>query len=465
MIYHGNGGKTNTGDEEIYYSHLLNNHLRANTMQGSKCFYQEGYVLDSWNTSEDGTGERIGLGSRITVYKDKTINLYAIWVKESDYNNFDFQLSDDMREYYLFKCKSNDERIVIPNNYLGKPVTKILSNAIENLDVKQLYINENCQEVEDGAIINCTQLKDVHMFDSLNVFSDVELNNKFNHLYINGNTNPRFSGGTYQAIFADKIDRLILGQGGKKILFIGNSNTLYSIEGEMVADYFNTNVVSMGVQEGIGIRLEMEVIRKYCKSDKNIIVFCPEFNSIYNSLNVCKEIFFAAENNWDMLTSLDFSDTTIKNVFDAYNIYKNEKQFMEELTYWETGIVLNIYGTKQFAPNDRRESDWFSSKVNINKTFYKDGKANWLNNLKNELVNSDFYFSCPSYNINAIEDKDFLFNDYQRSIGESINFPMISQFSDYGFTGEAFYNDNYHLVYEYTIIRTNKLIQDLDKFI
>ena len=66
--------------EATTYVYDTTYHPRPNTATGEGLFARDGYTLVSWNTRPDGTGQRIGLGSRtdapeagLTLYADKLI--------------------------------------------------------------------------------------------------------------------------------------------------------------------------------------------------------------------------------------------------------------------------------------------------------------------------------------------------------------------------------------------------------
>lgn len=86
IFYHLNGGHFRssllTGDI-FAKQYNLTHHLRANTSIGNDVCAREGYALLGWNTSPDGSGEHIGLGSRVTIPAKTTIDLYAEWVNAS----------------------------------------------------------------------------------------------------------------------------------------------------------------------------------------------------------------------------------------------------------------------------------------------------------------------------------------------------------------------------------------------
>ena len=89
--YLANGGSALTGEgRDITRSYDVRVHLRPNVSIGTDLFEREGYTLTSWNTEPDGSGQRVGLGSRMTVEDSAT--LYAQWAAWTTAEQFDYRL-------------------------------------------------------------------------------------------------------------------------------------------------------------------------------------------------------------------------------------------------------------------------------------------------------------------------------------------------------------------------------------
>ena len=460
IIYSANGGSTKCGDENIYYPHTKANHIRINTIQGSNAFYKEGYLLDSWNTKPDGSGERVGLGSRVKITNpDEPLILYAIWVKETDVDLFDFELIDDS-SYAITDCSSFEVDIVIPSLYNGLPITHIRSGAFDSLNFEKFFLSPNVTHVESNSIINCINFNEIHYYDSL-----VSIPNDFStimpsKLYINANTDPCYVG-SYQSVFVKKVD-LLLECDGEKIVFIGDSNTMYSIDGSIISNNLSKDVLCFGVQSNIGVGWELACLKYFCKNDKNTIVFCCEFGATsIGSFGVQK--YYAAESNYDLLLAIDFGELKYADVFGSYTKYKEMKKLAKATSYSQNDFGCDDYGCLKINIEPYRSDDWCVGTMNINLNYYKNGGFNWVENYCSSFTNSNILISCCSFNKNSIkpEVRDAFYNEYQQSIIDYINYPVISRLEDYAFTGSAFTDDNYHLIYSYAVQRTNKLLIDL----
>lgn len=76
VAYDANGGVSLSGQNPVEKRYGLSTHPRPNTENGQSLFRREGYTLIGWNTRADGTGQRVGLGSRVTPVNGRA-KLYA----------------------------------------------------------------------------------------------------------------------------------------------------------------------------------------------------------------------------------------------------------------------------------------------------------------------------------------------------------------------------------------------------
>lgn len=469
IIYDGNGGSTSSNDSVIYYPHSKSNHIRINTIQGSNAFHRDGYVLESWNTSPDGSGERIGLGSRFKINDSgQPPTLYAIWVKETPDEYFEFMLNGDST-YSVVNCTSEADTIVVPEKHIGHDVVKISPNAFSSLPFSKLVLPPTLKTIEAESVVNCDNFVSLHFFDALDsIPNNFYVGRKPSFIYINANTDPCY-GGLYTSTFAYKVD-LLLERNSKKIICIGNSNTLYSIDGSTLSKHFGIDVLSFGVEKvAAGVGWELACLNKYCHDDENIVVFCHEFDDAINDgANTFRpKKYYAAECNYDLLTAIDFNKLNYSNVFEAYTLYKIDKNNAVPSSYNVSDYSCDAYGCLKLTKEPYRSDDWAPYTIPVDLDFYANGGFDWIKEYCDDFTNSTFYVSCCSYNKNCISQskREAFYSSYQQSIIENTGMPVISKLSDYAFSGTAFLDDNFHLIHSYAVERTNQLISDLSPYI
>ena len=86
ILYDANGGQNTSGDSEKVSICYRGTHQRINTSIGTDLFFRKGYTLLGWNTRADGSGQAVGLGSRIA-WKAGLV-LYAQWTPWTDEADF-----------------------------------------------------------------------------------------------------------------------------------------------------------------------------------------------------------------------------------------------------------------------------------------------------------------------------------------------------------------------------------------
>lgn len=116
-------------------------HARLNTEKA--IFSRDGYTLYAWNTRPDGSGESIGLGSRVDYQPG--LCLYAQWAKWSDAELFSFE-AGAITDY-----RGNESRIVIPAEIRGEAVHTIASGAFARCGADTVIFPQSIRTVEPGA--------------------------------------------------------------------------------------------------------------------------------------------------------------------------------------------------------------------------------------------------------------------------------------------------------------------------
>ncbi len=117
--YLANGGKGLDGvGSEVTESYDIREHRRPNVSIGTDLFAREGFTLTGWNTKPDGSGQRVGLGSRVTVTDELT--LYAQWEEWTDADRFTCRITEIGAT--VTGCSETGEKLVVPETLEGAPV-------------------------------------------------------------------------------------------------------------------------------------------------------------------------------------------------------------------------------------------------------------------------------------------------------------------------------------------------------
>ncbi len=117
VIYHGNGGKSDTGSSTV--------NSTSHEVKGITVFTKDGYTFASWNTKADGSGSIFRPGDSVEFGTGEIVDLYAIW---STYSlEFNRHGAYNLLGIYYDKIKIDPEySIGIPDsgpiNVILKPV-------------------------------------------------------------------------------------------------------------------------------------------------------------------------------------------------------------------------------------------------------------------------------------------------------------------------------------------------------
>ena len=203
----GGDGELTTVPYDISYRQ------RPNTSIGTNLFAREGYTLESWNTSPDGTGQRIGLGSRVSV--DDAMTLYAQWVRWSNPADFDWVVADET--VTIVGYRGGDAVVAVPGFIDGMAVTTIAAGTFMNCDMERVILPETMVTVEAGAFQNCA-MTSLTVFDNIETIGDSSFENcpELRTLYINAVEKPFGANVRRESVYADKVDLLIRPRGRRK---------------------------------------------------------------------------------------------------------------------------------------------------------------------------------------------------------------------------------------------------------
>ena len=158
IVFNSNGGKGTMDNQSAL----------TNTMVVlSKCAFTalDGYVFAGWSEDPNGSADYLDCTS-FSVGTNNIYNLYAIWNKmpatASEY--FNFSLQDD--DTYAIVSVSSDipSKVIIPETYNEKTVTKIDDSAFEDCStIQEITIYENITSIGDKAFYNCLNLEKINL--------------------------------------------------------------------------------------------------------------------------------------------------------------------------------------------------------------------------------------------------------------------------------------------------------------
>lgn len=477
ITYDANGGKTLSDKTDKVKKYYCGTHQRINTSIGTDLFYRYGYTLLGWNTRADGSGQAVGLGSRIA-WKAGLV-LYAQWTPWTDKADFIYKKVSGFAVITGYSGKA--QQICIPPSLGGLPVRTIRENAFADTDCKTVILSPGIYEIEKWAFRN-SHLEQLYLYDDLEKISDYAFQDcdMLHTLHINAIEAPAYSG-NYFDTFQDKYDRLLSLKDKKKIVLFSGSSTRFGYDSEMIDRAFpDYEVVNMGVFAYSPALPQLELIRS-CMKEGDVLLDSPEFDAANRQFCYQKELDYATfammESDYDVFAQLDLRE--YKQIFTAFTAYQDARADMERKNYDvcaseydEDGNEVeepsyNEYGDYVvYRPNSTSEKPIYGLPVNYTVNAYpKDTYIDSINTEFQRFLDQGIkvYFTYSPRNKYALsedstQEERIRLHEYFKS---QLHIPVISELEDSLYTGIYLYGTDNHLSTEGAQIRTERVIRDL----
>lgn len=475
--YDLNGGSRigNSAVSSLSYEHPLTYyHTRINTLQGSRYFEKEGATLTSWNTKADGSGKRIGLGSKIS-QQDAINNLYAQWETWSSDENFIFNEANVLMGYI-----GTESKVVIPDYRSdGSPVNVIGEGAFSSNDkIRELVLNPQLSSIDNQAFINCQNLQTITMFDGLNsihptAFFDCD---QLATVYINAATNPRRVNSDGSTI-ADKVDLIIsvYENNRKKVISFSDAITYVGVDSSIIYSELEGafDVINLSAPLNVSPSLLLSIISPFIEKD-DILLNTNWFGSTNNmSMNVV--LWNGIESNYDLFSYIDLTNCPEYNgtaasllaSFSNWNAVRlPQPETTYESRYWlslqisEDGIY---HGDSFKADNPNHGETWSAS---TDATIFNIDSVNldYLNHFYHQFddLGATIFQAFPIWNVNMVLASELTTgaDNYMAGIIDLYDGRVLGHVGDYGLTGQYFATD-FHPSYSGAREHARLLVRDL----
>ncbi len=457
--------------------YTLSYHLRPNTWNGNS-LERDGYTLLCWNTCADGSGEDIGLGSRVTVSANECLTLYGKWVEWEDASHFITRRQDGTLVLTGYRGSGNADMLVIPGKINGVRVTRIASSFTTSmrcgsLTSSVLVLPSTIEAVEDNAFLH-SSFREIYFFDSLQVFGSNAFPNAIATIHLNAAVAPRLQKENYNVRFADNIDLLILNQDRKKMVFFSGCSMCYGFDSRMAAEAFEDYViVDAGLNGEFDALFQVQCMMPYL-SDGDVFVHAPEQKNAHQFFvfrMVDSRVYCMAEGNYDLLALADFSNNA--HMMEAYTAYATFRQRSDECTYADYNPMFNNYGDYVVArPYDEstetRRDIFYSEGWGFDVQLLTEENIANLLNVYDQLQQRgvSVFFSWAPMNEGEKGNEELrasgaLFQEKLRELLDPYHIPVISEVTDYIYPGRYFYDTDYHLNDLGVTFRTEQLIADI----
>lgn len=275
----------------------------------------------------------------------------------------------------------------------------------------------------------------------------------------------------YQASLIDKVNRL-KSINEPKIILVGNSNLSFGMDSEKVEEQIEMPVVNLGLHGALGNAYH-EQIAKLNINEGDIVVICHSTFSDRDEISDPELAWISYDYNdflWPIIRKKDY-----KAVLLAYPTYLRKSYFLWITRHGNLDSgdcysrnAFNEYGDIVYKPiEEQMKVDAFFKKKHISMPEINDICVNRMNELNRYCKEKKAALVVAGYPIAYGEYSEFTegdFVDFQVELEKALDCEIISNYIDYFYPYEYFYNTELHLNDKGTEKRTEQLILDLKKW-
>lgn len=282
---------------------------------------------------------------------------------------------------------------------------------------------------------------------------------------------PQYSEG-YNASLLDKTQRLQSIQ-EPKIVLIGNSNVSFGFQSELIEEAYGMPVVNMGLHGGLDNAFH-ENMAKLNVQEGDIYIICHHTFADDGKIDDVELAWITLENHtelWKLVNRQDITSMCMglpsymkkASVIWGLGLISKEaaKNYNAETDACYSRDAFNEYGDVAYP---REEGNYVFSEQALPEI--NDTCINRLNELNAYLNERGAAMVVAGYPIGKGEftppEEDFI--SFGQELQERLDCPVISDYRDYFYDYDYFYNSFLHLTTEGARLRTEQLIKDLEGY-
>lgn len=273
----------------------------------------------------------------------------------------------------------------------------------------------------------------------------------------------------YVASLTDKVDRLE-SIDEPKIMLVGNSNVAFGMDSEIIESEIGMPVVNLGLHGGLGNAFH-EQIAKVNVNKGDIVVVCHSSFSDDDVITDPELAWIAYDKNdslWPIIRKKDY-----KRMLLAYPTYLKKSMFLwvRHAGNHDTGNcysrnAFNEWGDVVYRPGEIDVDSLFSSSP-VYPPSMNDTCVNRLNELNQYCIEQGATMLVAGYPIAYGEYSEFSKDEviaFQTQLAQELDCDVISDYTDYLYPYQYFYNTTLHLNEEGAKARSYQLVSDLKRW-
>ena len=272
----------------------------------------------------------------------------------------------------------------------------------------------------------------------------------------------------YMASVADKLDRL-KSINEPKIILVGNSNLAFGINSQTIEQELGMPVVNLGIHGGLGNAF-YERLAKENINEGDIVVVCHEDYWDTGEIPDPSLAWIAYDYNSEILPLI--TEDNFFNILLAYPKYIKSSLFL-----WASGrgnvdgggsysrTAFNEYGDVVCKPESgQMDVELYFSRKPVVVPEISEICSDRLNQLNEYVTEKGASLVVAGYPIAYGEYAEFTqddFRDFQAKLDKALDCEIISDYTNYFYPYDYFYDTELHLTEQGAQIRTQQLISDL----
>jgi len=280
---------------------------------------------------------------------------------------------------------------------------------------------------------------------------------------------PQFND-TYQSAINGKYKRLVETK-SPKIIFLSGSSGAFGINEEVISKKTNMPVVNLALHAGMGIEFECELSKANIQKNDIIILGCEYEHWIKDPSTQADLIVTGIDNNIELYKYIPRDNVAgVVKYFPKFALTKidyflfNKK--IESGGVYQSSSFFNgnmIYD----RPKSNLPNPVTVGKLVLNRDTISTKTVQYVNEFNTYVSNkgAKLLITFPPIADEVLEPSTSYTQEFEKSLSEKLDAPIISKIDNYIFPREFIYDTQYHCTNQGEIKRSELLANDIIQYL